>query len=195
MRLTKKQKRTIVYSILGLLVFLLGSLLPATNQQETASADSPVSPTVVPSTVPGTREQAVVSRVIDGDTIDVDINGTIERIRMIGINTPETKDPRKPVECYGREASSFLTELVDGKPVELESDPSQGIRDRYDRLLRYVFLDGTNVNLEIIKQGYGYEYTYDTPYIYQTDFKQAQQEAEEAKRGLWGENGCEEPVN
>ncbi len=131
----------------------------------------------------------MVTRVIDGDTIDVSIDGKIERLRLIGINTPETVDPRKPVECFGVEASNRAKELLNGKLVSLESDPSQGERDKYNRLLRYVFLeDGTNFNLRMIEEGYAYEYTYNTPYKYQAQFKRAQIEAKNAGAGLWGDN-------
>lgn len=130
-----------------------------------------------------------VIRVIDGDTIDIQIDGKIERLRLIGINTPETVDPRKPVECFGREASDKAKTLLVGKKVALESDPSQGERDKYSRLLRYVFLeDGTNFNLEMIATGYAYEYTYEGEYRYQSSFKSAQKSAEANNLGLWGAN-------
>ncbi len=129
-----------------------------------------------------------VVKVVDGDTIDVLINGEIERIRMIGINTPETVDPRRPVECFGVEASNKAKELLQGKMVSLESDASQGDSDKYNRLLRYVFINGEiNFNLAMIKQGYAYEYTYNLPYKYQAEFKTAQKLAESNKLGLWGD--------
>ncbi len=135
-----------------------------------------------------------VVKVVDGDTIDVSINGKTERIRLIGINTPETVDPRKPVECFGVEASNKAKELLSGKKVTLESDSSQGERDQYDRLLRYVFLeDATNINLQMIQSGYAYEYTYNLPYKYQKEFKEAQQQASVSKIGLWGDT-CQTPV-
>ncbi len=137
--------------------------------------------------VPTSKKTYSVVRVVDGDTIDVSIDGNIERLRLIGINTPETVDPRKPVECFGVEASNKAKAVLTGKKIVLESDPSQGELDKYNRLLRYVFLeDGTNFNLFMIKEGYAYEYTYDVPYKYQSEFKQAQKEAESNKAGLWG---------
>jgi len=133
-------------------------------------------------------EKFEVIKVVDGDTLDVKIAGKIERLRLIGINTPETVDPRKPVQCFGLEASKKAKETLSGKKVILEIDPTQGDRDKYGRLLRYVFLeDGTNFNLMMINDGYAYEYTYNIPYKYQTEFKQAQKIAEENKRGLWGD--------
>lgn len=139
-----------------------------------------------------------VVRVVDGDTIDVSIDGKVQRLRLIGINTPETVDPRKPVECFGKEASNKAKSLLTGKKVIIESDSSQGERDKYDRLLRYVFFeDGTSFNLLMIKEGYAYEYTYDTAYKYQAKFKEAQKEAETNKAGLWGDtcNGKATPVD
>jgi len=129
-----------------------------------------------------------VTNVVDGDTIDVSIDGKVERLRLIGINTPETVDPRKPVECFGVEASQKAKSLLTGKKVYLENDITQGELDKYNRLLRYVFLeDGTSFNLMMIKEGYAYEYTYDIPYKYQTEFKNAQKEAMASKAGLWGD--------
>ena len=134
-----------------------------------------------------------VTRVVDGDTIDVSVDGKVKRLRLIGINTPETVDPRKLVECFGVEASNKAKTLLTGKKVSLESDGSQGELDKYNRLLRYVFLeDGTNINLLMIKEGYAYEYTYNLPYKYQTEFKNAQKQAEANKAGLWSPNACNE---
>jgi micrococcal nuclease len=133
-----------------------------------------------------------VTSVVDGDTIKVNINGKVETIRLIGIDTPETVDPRKPVQCFGVEASNKAKAILTGKKVSLESDSSQGEFDKYNRLLRYVFLeDKTNFNLLMIKEGYAHEYTYDLPYKYQSEFKQAQNIAEINKKGLWASGVCE----
>lgn len=132
-----------------------------------------------------------VSQVIDGDTIQVVINGKKETIRLIGIDTPETVDPRKPVQCFGKEASAKAKSLLSGNFIRLEADPTQGERDKYQRILRYVFLeDGTNFNKLMIYEGYAHEYTYNTLYKYQSEFKQAQKDAEINKRGLWADNAC-----
>jgi len=134
-----------------------------------------------------------VVKVVDGDTIDVSIDSKTERLRLIGIDTPETVDPRKPVQCFGIEASNKAKDMLAGKKVSLEADNTQGERDKYDRLLRYVFLeDGTNFNEYMINEGYAHEYTYSLPYKYQADFKQAQKNAETSKKGLWGSGVCEE---
>jgi len=132
-----------------------------------------------------------VIKIVDGDTIDVKINGVDERLRLIGINTPETVDPRKPVECFGKEASNKAKELLTGKNVKIEYDNSQGTRDKYNRLLAYVYReDGLFYNKYMIEKGYAYEYTYNTPYKYQADFKQAQATAKANKTGLWADGAC-----
>lgn len=133
-----------------------------------------------------------VIKVIDGDTIQVNIEGKTESIRLIGIDTPETVDPRTTVQCFGMEASNKSKELLTGKNVLLEADSTQGERDIYNRLLRYIFLeDGTNVNKLMILEGFAHEYTYQSnPYKYQNEFKLAETEARENKRGLWADNAC-----
>lgn len=134
----------------------------------------------------------VVTKVIDGDTLSIDMNGTKETLRLIGINTPETVDPRKPVECFGKEASAKANELLSGKRIRIEKDPTQRDRDKYGRLLAYVYReDGLFFNKKMIEDGYAYEYTYNLPYKYQTEFKEAQRVAEAGKRGLWAPGVCE----
>jgi micrococcal nuclease len=132
-----------------------------------------------------------VTDVVDGDTVDVDLGGEEVRLRLIGINTPESVDPRRPVECYGREASDKAKELLSGQTVYLEPDPSQDERDRYGRLLRFVWLeDGRMFNLEMVAQGYAYEYTYESKYKYQAEFRAAQAGAEANELGLWSSETC-----
>jgi micrococcal nuclease len=119
-------------------------------------------------------------RVIDGDTIELDGG---ERVRLIGVDTPETVDPRRPVQSFGKEASAFTRRMVEGKNVRLEQD--QDTRDRYGRTLAYVYLqDGTFLNAEIIRQGYGHAYTR-FPFRYEQQFVQLEREARESSRGLW----------
>ena len=127
-----------------------------------------------------------ITKVVDGDTIVVNMNGKNETIRLIGLDTPETVDPRKPVQCFGEEASKKAKELLTGKMVRIEVDPSQGERDKYGRLLAYVFLENAVFfNQLMISEGYGHEYTYNLPYKYQKEFKEAEKTAREEKRGLW----------
>lgn len=133
-----------------------------------------------------------VTKVVDGDTMDVSINGKVTRLRLIGIDTPEVVDPRKPVQCFGREASAKAKSLLMGQSVRLEADPGQGELDKYGRLLRYVFLaDGRSFNKLMIEDGYAFEYTYNTPYKYQAEYKSAQKNAQAGKKGLWADNACQ----
>lgn len=128
----------------------------------------------------GAETTGVCTRVVDGDTIVV---SGVGKVRLIGVDTPETKHPAKPVERFGREASRFTAKLVEGKRVRLEYDWQRV--DRYGRTLAYVYLaDGTFVNAEIVKQGYGYAYT-KYPFKYLEEFRALEREAREAERGLW----------
>jgi len=121
-----------------------------------------------------------VLRVIDGDTIMLT---TGERVQLIGVDTPETVHPQKPVEYFGIEASAFTKGMCEGKVVRLELDQTK--RDIYDRLLAYVYLeDGTFLNAEIIKQGYGHAYT-KFPFKYMEEFREFEREARENRKGLW----------
>lgn len=132
-----------------------------------------------------------VTKVVDGDTIDVAVAGEEVRIRLLGINTPESVDPRKPVQCFGKEASAFAKELLLGKIVRLEADPTQDDRDRYSRLLRHVFLeDGTHVNLKLVAEGYAHEYTYERAGRYQEILRDAERAARVAGKGLWNPETC-----
>ena len=133
-----------------------------------------------------------LERVVDGDTILILDSGKKEYVRMVGINSPESVDPRKPVECFGKEASAHLKDLLAGQTgVNLEVDPSQGTRDKYGRLLAYVFrADGLDLGKQMIVDGYAYEYTYNLPYKYQAEYKTAQSLARATGRGLWKNGGC-----
>jgi len=130
----------------------------------------------------------MVIRVIDGGTIVVQVNGHPETVRLIGVETPETKEPRKPVEYFGKEASRFTSSLVKGQRVRLEIQTSPTSRDRYGRLLAFVFRQSDNmlVNKEIIRQGYGHAYTkYPFASARMEELRAAERSAREAKRGLW----------
>ncbi len=130
-------------------------------------------------------------KVVDGDTIQILVGDKKQTVRMIGVDTPESVDPRKPVQCFGEKASKKTSELLLNKKIYLEADSTQGDSDRYKRLLRYVFLeDGTNVNKLLIEQGFGHQYTYNKPYKYREEFIKAEAEARENKRGLWADGAC-----
>lgn len=173
--MTARQKKKIINLVLSLFVLLAGTLIA-----RRAEVQAPIALQA------GTYR---VSKFDDGDTISVDMNGKDEKVRFIGVDTPETHDPRKAVQCFGEAAADFTKNLIGNNPVRLEADPTNTNRDRYNRLLRYVYLpDGTLVNGEIIKQGYGFAYL-SFPVQKLEEFKQYQKEAREANRGLWG--GCE----
>lgn len=123
------------------------------------------------------KEEAIVSRVVDGDTIVVILNGREEKVRLIGIDTPERGRP------YFNEAKQKTAELVLGKKVKMEKDVSE--RDRYGRLLRYVYVGNIFVNAELVKQGYAMAYTHPPDVKYSDLFVKLQQEARNAGRGLW----------
>lgn len=132
--------------------------------------------------------QYSVTRFSDGDTITIDMNGKEETIRFIGADTPETHDPRKAVQCYGPAASAYTKNIItaQGKKVRLAGDAKSSNRDRYDRLLRYVYLpDGTLLNQKLIAEGYAFYYPY-FPFTKSDDFAAAQQAARSANKGVWG---------
>ena len=145
----------------------------------------------IPALAAGSLE-GVVTRVVDGDTIVVTIDGRDEKVRLIGVDTPETVDPRKPVQYFGKEASSFTKRMATGKTVRLELDQASAVtghRDKYGRLLAYVYLpDGTLLNAEIIRQGYGHAYTR-FPFARMDEFRALERKAQEAGRGLWALDG------
>jgi micrococcal nuclease len=110
---------------------------------------------------------------------------------MLGINTPETVDPRKPAECFGKQASDETKKILKDGEVKIETDDIVGQFDKYNRLLAYVSLNNQDINAYLIEQGFAREYTYDTkkPYSKRQIYKQLQKEAKKNKRGLWSQ--CE----
>ncbi|MSR89337.1 nuclease [Patescibacteria group bacterium] len=137
------------------------------------------------------RETYEVKKVDDGDTLQIFRYGRSEKVRFIGIDTPETVDPRKPVQCFGKEASAKTKQLLTGKTIRIEFDPIVGERDKYDRLLAYVWLDSELINLTLLREGYAHEYTYRSQaYKYQSDFKQAEAGARQSEVGLWSPQTC-----
>lgn len=130
-------------------------------------------------------ESAEVIEVVDGDTIVVRLrSGAEETVRLLGIDTPETVHPDRPVECFGPEASAYLTERLLGEDVELEADVER--RDHYDRYLAYVYLDGARINDEMIEFGYAEILVIDPNRRYARDLLAAEVDARDAGRGLWG---------
>lgn len=179
--MNKKTKSRLASLIAGLIIMALGAL--SAKYPHVLGDITEVPP-------PGTYS---VIEFNDGDTIVVDMNGNKEKIRFIGIDTPETQDPRKPVQCFGKAASNFTKNLIGDNPVRLEADPLSSNRDRYNRLLRYVYLpDGTLVNAQIIREGYGFAYT-SFPFTKSEEFKAYENNARTENKGLW--NSCEPEKN
>lgn len=187
----------IAYAILFIGGTAISNNLPKTTPTPTPiSSPLPIKPPETPTPTIIDRKLNKVLKVIDGDTVNVEIDGKSQTIRLIGIDSPETVDPRKPVQCFGKEASNKAKELLTGKNVVMEVDSTQGDKDKYNRLLRYIYLeDGTSVNKYMISEGYAHEYTYQSnPYKYQTEFIEAEQSAREGKKGLWADNACPIPT-
>lgn len=133
--------------------------------------------------------------VVDGDTVKVERDGRQLTVRLIGIDTPETVDPSRPVECFGPQASSFAQRRLAGERVWLELDSSQGRRDVYGRTLAYVWQaragGGQSLfNLRAVRLGYAVEYTYDLAYRWQDAFRSAEGRAASTQAGLWSPSSC-----
>lgn len=133
------------------------------------------------------RAEASVVRVIDGDTVLVKINEAEERVRIIGINTPESVDPRRPVECFANEASSKAKELLSDKSIFLENYTD---RDKHGRLLAYIEIDGLDFGEIMISEGYAYSYKA-FPHDRMIKYNSLEQAAKENKVGLWADGACE----
>src|SRR5665213_854028 len=169
---TRHLKLLVLIVVLGLLVLF------AQHQGWIGSAGK-----VIVSNQPG---MYTINHFIDGDTIAVNMNGNVEKVRFIGVDTPETHKPNTPVQCYGPEAAAYTKAQISkfGK-VRLQADPLDTNRDRYNRLLRYVYLpDGTLQDEQLIQKGYGFAYL-SFPFSKKAQFAVDQTAAQAAKLGLW----------
>ncbi|WP_392543791.1 thermonuclease family protein [Oryzobacter telluris] len=165
------------------------SASPSASPSPSPAASPKPRPTAKP-VVPSQAGLVPVVGVVDGDTIKVRVNGETERVRVIGIDTPELAQR----ECYAQQASSRMQSLVQSTKVRLVRDRTQDDRDRYGRLLRHVQLaDGRQVAEVLIAGGFGEEYTYDRAYAGQADYRAAQAAARRAGKGIWS-SGCRAPV-
>lgn len=127
-----------------------------------------------------------IANFVDGDTIAINMNGKVEKVRFVGIDTPETHKPNTPVQCYGPAASAYTKNIIGKNKVRLVSDSLSTDRDRYDRLLRYVYLpDGTFVNQKLVQNGYAFYYPY-FPFTKSDLFAADQEAAMATHKGLWG---------
>ncbi len=179
-RLTKANKRLITTLIF---LLLIGAGISAKDAQR--GSDTFVG-SFLTSTQPGLYEVVYVN---DGDTITIRANNREDKVRFIGIDTPEKDHPSRPVQCYSYAATKYLEELIGGNDVKLVADPTNNNRDRYDRLLRYVYLpDGTLLNAKMVEEGYAFAYT-SFPVTKMDEFMELETQAREANRGLW--SACE----
>jgi micrococcal nuclease len=131
-------------------------------------------------------QQAEVVEVIDGDTVKVRLGGQIVVVRLVGIDATELNKR----ECFSLEARDWLMQLILGQTVELEADPSQDDRDRFGRLLRYLWLGEDNVNWQLLAEGMVREYTFIRPYRYRAEFLSAESSARALQRGFWSASTC-----
>lgn len=130
--------------------------------------------------------------MIDGDTIEIEFYGKREKVRLIGVDTPETVDPRKSVQFYGKEASNFSRSQLEGQEVDLEFDFNP--RDKYDRLLAYVWTQDKNFNAELVRLGYARAYLR-FPFRYFKEFEKIGREAEKNKIGMWADPDLKKILN
>lgn len=175
-----KGKKPVIY-VLGLLIFL-GNILVGTYLFSHSTLSS--SQKKITQNVSENNTSAKVTRVIDGDTLEIEGG---EKVRYIGINTPELHDPRKKIECFGKEAFEKNKKLVEGKTVTLIKDISE--TDKYGRLLRYVYVDDLFINGVLVKEGFAYAVSYPPDIAKQDQFLEMQRFAKEQSKGLW--KSCE----
>lgn len=133
-----------------------------------------------------------VVKVVDGDTVHISVGGEVEKLRFLGVDTPETVKPNSPVECFGKEASKFTNDALFGEMVWLEFDSTQSERDRYGRLLVYVYLeDGSMFNETLLKEGFANRYYSRIPILMADEFDVLLDSARSDERGLWADKECE----
>jgi micrococcal nuclease len=187
MILSKKNQKLLI----SLVVILLWTIFVPKDIGQEQPNEVQITPVEIASNSANTKKENLqkvkVSRVVDGDTIELE-NG--QKVRYIGIDTPETVDPRRDPQCFGKEASLRNKELVENKEVYLEKDVSE--TDRYGRLLRYIYVEenGVSVNEQLVKEGYAAASSYPPDVKYQEKFRIAEQEARNNQKGLWQEGLC-----
>lgn len=181
-KLSKKQQQLLFTLVVALLwTLFVPKEISQEQPKETQNIEASSAAQITPSSFEVTR----VIRVIDGDTIEIEGG---QRVRYIGIDTPETVDTRKEVGCFGQEASARNKELVENQDIYLEKDVSE--TDRYGRLLRYIYLatDSASINEQLVREGYALSSSYPPDVKYQEKFKTAEEAARTDKKGLWQDN-------
>lgn len=198
-------KKGITIFVFSIFIFVLGFSTSAIIKGKLNTSNTKIEPTdeqLTQSEVKGetlhqplegqaTSPEFKVTRVIDGDTVEIEEG---QKIRYIGIDTPETVHPDKDVQCFGKEASSKNTEFVMGKSILLEKDVSEA--DKYGRLLRYVYVGDVFVNDFLVREGYAKSSSFPPDVKHQDKFREAEQEARQNNRGLWAycQTGANQPV-
>ena len=183
--LSKKNQRLLI----SLVVLLIWTIFVPKNigQEKPNEIQIPSTQNEIVETTKKDLQKVKVLRVVDGDTIEIEGG---QKIRYIGVDTPETVDPRRSPQCFGKEASNYNKELVENKEVYLEKDVSE--TDKYGRLLRYIYLESESVSIneQLVKEGYAVSSSYPPDIKYQDKFKAAEEEARNNKRGLWKDGLC-----
>lgn len=192
--MTKRQVRLFASVLISVMALLWAVLFPEKEVMPPPSV-SALGEEVVIVEQQSTTTNALVARVVDGDTIEALLDGasTTVRVRLLGINTPESVDPRRLVECFGKESSRFLKEMIEGKRVRLEEDLQADERDKYGRLLRNVVSeDGTDVNARLVSEGYAHAYlSFPLNKQRKNQLGRLQEEAKEGEKGLWSLETCD----
>jgi micrococcal nuclease len=179
--------------MVGRTVVTMSLALAATGCGTSFESVTPAEPATAPPAPSSPRGEVLRGRVVyvsDGDTIGVRVGGVVQRIRLLGIDAPETKDPRKPVQCYGPQSSARAHVLMPRDMVmTIVTDPTQDRIDKYGRLLAYVFRTGESkpINEQLVADGAARVYVYrrDRPPLRTADFRHAEAAARAANRGLW----------
>lgn len=197
--MAKARARSITWLITGATVVAISVFAFSRNSPSVPTPVISNPPSAVIGPAPSTSElQPVqelqgpypVTRVVDGDTIHVQTPNGDVTVRLIGIDTPETVAPGRPVACFGPEATAEARRLMDGRSVYLEPDSSQDAVDKYGRTLAYVWLTPTDsINFDLVADGFAKEYLYRTPYHHHDAFVAAQASAQAVGRGLWSACG------
>ena len=185
MRSKKLEKMPRILGIMPIKTILIVSIILLTGGATYVSSTLENYTKKIPKIDSNTKYEVI--KVLDGDTFDIKVENQEVTVRMIGVDTPETVDPRKVVQCFGKEASDKTKELLMKHFVTLETDPTQSKTDKFNRILAYVYReDSLFINKYLLENGYAHEYTYNIPYQKQAEFKELEKKAKEEQKGLWG---------
>lgn len=182
----KKDPASDILAVVFFVLLAFGLISNTWNSKSTTPPNTQTINKEENNTTPLSTTHETVVSVVDGDTVKLESG---ESVRIVGIDTPETVHPSKPVQCFGKEASNQMKQIVEGKVVRLETDPTQGDRDKYDRLLRYVYVNDQDVGAMMISEGYAFSYR-KYPVSRIDEYNQLETEARENKRGLWADDSC-----